>query len=215
MNRRALAFVLAGLASLFGACGGHGGLPPQNPPRVQGPDGKEYYLLDRGPYKAYYDAWGRLERLEYDSNGDRRYDIVAHHRGAKLPHLLEVDADFDGRIDRWEDYDTAGRLVKVGIARRDRGPDVWTYPGPGDHPAKREYDEDHDGKIERVELYRAGRVTRAELDGDRNGRPDRWQTWAEGRLTSEELDTDGDGRADRRIRYAEGGKILALERLSP
>jgi hypothetical protein len=124
-----------------------------------------------------------------------------------------VDADFDGRIDRWEDYDAAGRLVKVGTARHGRGPDVWTYPGPGDQPAKREHDADNDGKIERTEFYRAGRVIRVELDSDRDGRVDRWQTWAAGRVTTEELDTDGDGRADRRLRYAEGGKLLGLERL--
>jgi hypothetical protein len=53
-------------------------------------------------------------------------------------------------------------------------------------------------------------VQKVEIDADRDGRVDRWQGWKEGRLTSEELDTDGDGRADRRIRYAQG-KVVGLE----
>lgn len=202
------------LALLACACGGSGGMPPQTPPRVRGPDGKDYYLLDKGPYKAYYDAWGRLERLDYDSNGDGRPDVIAHHRGAKLPSLLEVDSDFDGTIDRWEDYDAAGRLVKVGTASRGVGPDTWAYPGPGEQPSRREYDADRDGRIEKVEIYRAGRVARVELDGDGDGRFDRWQTWAAGRLESEELDIDADGRPDRRLRYGPRGRIQAVERLA-
>jgi hypothetical protein len=211
--RRAAVLLLGVAAALGAACGGHDGLPPQSPPRVKGPDGKEYYLLDRGPAKAFYDPAGRLQRLEYDSNGDGRSDILAHHRGAKLPSLLEVDADYDGDVDRWEDYDTAGRLLKVGTSRRGRGPDVWTYPGANDQPARRDYDDDLDGSIERVESFRAGHVVHVELDGDRDGRFDRWQTWESGRLSAEELDTNADGRADRRVGYGANGKILGVERL--
>jgi hypothetical protein len=215
MKHRRAALLWLGVAALGSACGGAGGLPPQGPPRVKGPDGQEYYLLDRGPAKAYYDPWGRLQRLEYDSNGDGRTDIVAHHRGAKLPSLLEVDSDYDGSVDRWEDYDGSGHLVKVGTSRRGRGPDVWTYPGPNDRPSRRDYDDDMDGRIERVAIYRDGRVVRVELDGDRDGRFDRWQVLEAGRLSAEELDTDADGRPDRRIRYGDGGRILAMERLLP
>jgi hypothetical protein len=181
---------------------------------VTGPDGKQYYLLDKGAYKAFYNAWGRLERLQYDSNGDGRADVVAYHRGAKLPSLLEVDADFDGKVDRWEDYDASGRLVKVGTALRGSGPDNWTYPGPGELPAKREYDADRDGRIEKVEVYSGGRVTRVELDADGDGRADRWQSWRAGRLQSEELDSDADGRPDRRLRYGARGRIEAVERIA-
>ena len=215
MKKRLLVGVLAaGFGAWSAACGGHGGQAPRSPPRVKGPDGKDYYLLDKGPYKAYYDAWGRLERFDYDSNGDGKPDVVAYHRGAKLPSLLEIDSDFDGATDRWEDYDAAGRLVKVGTSQRGPGPDTWTYPGPGEQPSRREHDADHDGRIEKVESYRAGRVARVELDGDADGRIDRWQSWAAGRLETEELDTDGDGRPDRRLRYGAQGRIQAVERLT-
>jgi hypothetical protein len=201
-------------ASCAGRCGARGGLPPERPPTVTGPDGQKYHLLDRGAYKAYYDRWGRLQRLEYDSNGDGRPDQIAHHEGQKMPRTIEVDQDFDGRTDRWEDYDPAGNLAKVGTSRRGKGPDVWTSADAQGQVVRREYDEDGDGKPERWERLQGGLVTRVEIDSDRDGRPDRWQGWRAGRLEDEELDTDHDGRPDRRIRYADG-KVVGLDPVAP
>ena len=65
--------------------------PPERPTRFKGADGATYYLLDRGQYKAFYDAYGKLQRLEYDSNNDGKTDVWAHHNGAKVPGLLEID----------------------------------------------------------------------------------------------------------------------------
>jgi hypothetical protein len=197
-------------ASCAGRCGARGGLPPDRPATVTGADGQKYHLLDRGAYKAFYDRWGRLQRLEYDSNGDGRPDQIAHHQGQKSPRTIEVDQDFDGRTDRWEDYDPAGQLSKVGTSRRGKGPDIWTSADAQGRPVRREYDEDGDTRPDRWEQLREGVLRTVEIDADRDGRIDRWQAWHEGRLTTEELDTDGDGRADRRIRYAEG-KVVGLE----
>lgn len=203
-------------ASCAGHCGARGGLPPPRPPTVEGPDGKKYHLVDKGPYKAFYDAWGRLQRIEYDSNGDGRPDHIARHDGRHHPYQLDVDSDFDGRTDRWERYDDEGRLLKVGTASKPGGaPDLWTSaPAPGE-PERREHDADGDGIMERVEIVREGRVVEVQVDGDRDGRMDRWQRWEQGRLVSEDLDTDGDGKADRRVRYDPRGKVLALEPIAP
>jgi hypothetical protein len=211
--RRAPVFAAALLgASCAGQCGARGGLPPERPPTVQGPDGQKYYLVDKGPYKAFYDAWGRMQRIEYDSNGDGRPDHIARHDGRRRPHQVDVDSDFDGRTDRWERYDDEGRLLKVGTAREPgRAPDLWTSAAaPGD-PERREHDPDGDGVIDRVEILRDGRVTEVQVDGDRDGRIDRWQRWEQGHLRSEDLDTDRDGAPDRTVRYDPRGKILALE----
>jgi hypothetical protein len=179
---------------------------------VKGPDGKKYHLVDKGPYKAFYDAWGRLQRIEYDSNGDGRPDQIALHDGRKHPHQLDVDSDFDGRTDRWERYDDEGRLLKVGTASAPgRAPDLWTVIGPPGAPERREHDADGDGVMERIDVVRDGRVAAVELDSDRDGRIDRWQVWEQGRLVSEGLDTDRDGAADRTVRYDPRGKVLALE----
>jgi hypothetical protein len=207
-------FLIGLILSLLGACGGRGGLPPELPPVVKGPDGREYLLLERGAYKGFYDKWGRLQRIDYDSNADGKADNVAHHDGEKSPHLLEVDEDFDGRFDRWEDYNPAGQLIKVGVSRKHLGhPDLWLTPGPGSLPVKKEYDDNGDMRVDRVEVLRAGLIVRVELDSDGDGRMDRFQDWSTGRLASEDLDTNGDAKADRRIVYGENGRVLRLETL--
>jgi hypothetical protein len=185
--------------------------PPERPTRFKGTDGATYYLLDRGQYKAFYDAYGKLQRLEYDSNNDGKTDVWAHHNGAKVPSLLEIDENFDGKIDRWEEYNQSGLLIKVGTSRRGKGPDQWVFPGPDGSPLRREFDEDGDSRVDRIELLRQGRIVETRIDTDRDGRIDRWQFWENGRTTSEELDTDGDGRPDRRIRYGPGGAVTAVE----
>jgi hypothetical protein len=184
---------------------------------ITGPDGSDYYLLDRGAYKAFYDSWGRLQRIEYDSNGDGRPDHIAHHDGAKIPHLLEVDEDFDGRTDRWEDYDSRGVLSRAGVSRRGGdSPDLWILPGPdGVTPARKEYDDDGDGRVDRADTLTGGIVTKVEVDSNRDGRMDRFRTFSGGKLQTEEVDTDGDGKPDRRIRYGDKGQVIGLERLRP
>ena len=200
------------LAGCAGQCGARGGLPPQRPPTVKGPDGKTYHLVDKGAYKAYYDRWGRLQRIEYDSNGDGRADHTARHDGRKHAYQIDVDVDFDGRPDRWERYDDEGRLQRVGTASgAGKAPDTWEVPAADGHPARREHDADGNGVPERVEILDAGRVGEVQIDADRDGRIDRWQKWHGGRLAEEELDTDGDGRGDRRLRYDARGKLVGTE----
>jgi hypothetical protein len=210
-----LALALLAGACTDRACGGLGGMPPAPLPMVK-QGNREFYLLDRGRYKAFYDTMGRLDRIEYDSNGDGRGDYIVHYDASGQIGLVEVDEDFDGWIDRWEYYDAKGVLEKVGRSRRGRQkPDVWTFPGPQGRPSRIEYDEDGDGKVDRVEILRDGQVVKVEIDSDRDGRMDRWQTWEGGRLRSEELDTKGTGRPDRRIVYDARGSVLRVERLPP
>lgn len=177
---------------------------------MQTPTGAQY-LVTRGPYKAFYDREGRLQRLEFDPNADGHPEQVSHHNGQKIPALVEVDQDSNGTVDRWEEYDPEGVLTRVGTSRRGGPPDAWSVLGPGEIELQREYDDDGDGKVERRERLRDGSVAEREVDADRNGAIDRWQTIREGRLVEEQLDTDGDGRPDRRLRYGGQGQILALE----
>jgi hypothetical protein len=198
-----------------GRCGARGGLPPDRPPYIRGADGREYHLITKGPYKAFYDRWGRIQRLEYDSNGDGKPDQIALHDGERIPHEVDLDLDFDGQTDRWEEYDKEQHLVRVGVSRRNNGrPDEWSTPGPGDKAVRTDRDLDGDGKPERSEFFDAeGRLARVELDTDRNARTDRWQTWRAGRLVSEDLDIDGDGKPDRRLLYRADGQVAGLEQL--
>jgi hypothetical protein len=217
--RRGLPSVLLLLLGLS-ACGDGSCLYSSRGPspewtRTVGEDGVEYRLVERGPYSAYYDTSGRLQRIEFDSNGDGRPDNIAHHDGAERARLLEVDTDFDGSFDRFEHYDETGRLVKVGSAPRGRSvPERWAYPGPDGLPTRMEYDADGDGRVERAEVFEAGRIVAVEVDSDRDGRIDRWQDWRSGILASEEFDTDADGKPDRRLSYDAGGKVAGVEALT-
>lgn len=188
--------------------------PPQaQVPTVKGPDGREYVLLARGAYKPFFDARGLLDRVEYDRNGDGKTDQVARHNGNRIPEQVEDDDDFDGTPDRWLYYNPAGVLVKVGSARRGSKPDFWIYSGPDGKATRQEYDDDADGKVDRVERLKGGLIDVVEVDADRDGKPDRWQHWEKGRLQYEDIDTDADGKPDKRLRYGAKGEVVKLEPL--
>ncbi len=197
------------------ACGGHHGEPPSQPPVVSEKDGEKRYVVQRGPYKAFYDRWGRIARIEHDSNGDGKPDRISYHNAQRTPYRIEVDTDLDGRIDRWEYYDERGTLLKFGVSRQGQGPDMWVIVDAQGRPQRREYDDDHDGKVERAEILRGVHVIRTEIDSDRDGRFDRWQNWVGNLVVSEELDTDLDGKPDRRVDFNRRGGITRTERLAP
>ncbi len=194
-------------------CGARGGQAPARPNVIKERDGVPRSQVDQGKVKAYYDQWGRLERLEEDSNSDGRRDRISHHAGKKNPGLIEIDTDFDGRMDRWEQYDDAGRLVRIGASRVGGGPDVWEVLDGQGQVTRRDYDDDQDGRADRSEIVEAGRVVRTEVDADRDGRVDRWQYFDRGRLAREELDTDADGRPDRVVLYGSDGRVISMRRL--
>jgi hypothetical protein len=212
----ALAFLWVTAACGDRACGGRGGLPPKPLPVVKDPDGQTRYLLDKGSYKGYYDTTGEIARVEFDSNKDGRADYLAHYGPKRKIRLIEVDEDYDAWVDRWETYDEAGVLQKVGRSRRVKGKaDVWRFPNKDGISTRIEYDEDGDGRVDRAEVLEDGRTVQVEIDADRDGRMDRWQVWKKGRLASEDLDTRAAGQPDRRLVYGPAGTILRVERLTP
>jgi hypothetical protein len=203
------------LAGFLSGCGGLRGQPPDRPPVVKSPGGQSYYLVARGPYQAFYDAYGKLDRIEYDSNGDGKPDQIARHEGRRHPRRLEIDTDFDGRFDRWEDYDDDGRLLRHALVAKDGRAHRWTVVDAKGEPLRYEYDDKGTGHTDRVEIIADGRVARVELDSDHDGRIDRWQDWTAGRLQSESIDLDADGKPDRRLVYDGSGHVLRIERLAP
>jgi hypothetical protein len=220
MRRRT--FLVAGAALFAAACSGRacgwGGAkaPEGGLATTTRGDGRTYRVLDKGSWKGYYDAQGRISIVEYDSSGDGRPDYIAHYDESKQIRLIEVDEDGDAWVDRWEHYGPTGVLEKVGRWRKARGrADEWTFRGPDGRAVRIEYDDDGDGKPERAETLREGIVTGVETDTDRDGRMDRWQTWDHGHVTSEVLDTDGDGRPDRRLVFGPGGRLVRVERVTP
>ena len=126
--------------------------------------------------QANYDDTGSLRMLTFDSNGNGKPDTWSHMDGSRIARI-EIDADEDGAIDRWEYYDSNQQLEKVGTARRP------------------------DGKVARSEFYEGGVLTRAEEDTDGNGIVDKWETYANGVMASVAFDTEGAGHPNRRIQY--------------
>ena len=59
------------------------------------------YLFEKGPYQGFYDPSGKLMRLLYDQNGDKKADVVMLFYPSGRPKQVEADTDFDGKIDHW------------------------------------------------------------------------------------------------------------------
>jgi hypothetical protein len=176
--------------------------------------GVEVRLLEKPPYTYLYALDGTLRQMKFDSNGDRKPDVFAYFSGRNTPDRLEIDENRDGKIDRWEEYNPAGVLVRFATSRRGGTPERFVEVDPVTKLTTQvESDDDHNGKRERLELFVGGKLTRAEIDTDGDGKRDRIQDWSLGYMSTEEIDRDGDGRPDVRIRHTRSGAIAKVERL--
>ena len=108
--------------------------------------------------------------------------------------VVEIDADHDGLVDRWEYYEpTRGAGASTGSASSLSRIEQVSRRGT---------------TIVRREGYEAGELAWVREDRDADGRIDRWETYASGALSLVELDTTGAGRPDRRLRYQRDGVIV-------
>jgi hypothetical protein len=164
--------------------------------------------------KPTYDkTTGKLTQLSYDSKHNGRPDTWTDMDGTR-PLRTRIDRNGDGKVDRWEEYDDAGALARVGFSRRDNGrADAW-ISHPSDHGIQRveisSTGDEH--KIDRWEYYDPskpgaggnGALVRVEEDTVGDGRPHRWETYVDGLLETAAFDEDGDGHPDRRLVYRNG-----------
>jgi hypothetical protein len=140
---------------------------------------------------GYNAKTGRLERISYDRNKDGKPDAWLYLDGTTATRA-ELDENFDGAIDRWEEYLTSTPTVSGG-------------PVPRGQLVKAEQSTRFDGNVSRWERYDLGRLATVEEDTTGDGRPDKWETWADGSLAEVALDTKGAGKPDRRIVYPPDG----------
>ena len=160
---------------------------------------------------TYNKETGRLERLTYDANKNGVIDTWTYMDGTRTLRS-EVDANEDGKVERWEDYGDDGKVEKVALSRADTGvADMWLYPGPDGTVARAELSDRSDGAVDRWEWYEAGVIVRAEEDDNGDGAADKWETYATGAVVSAAFDENGDGRPDRRLNYGPGGALLSIE----
>jgi hypothetical protein len=174
--------------------------------------------------RASYDkTTGKLIELTLDANRNGRIDTWTEMDGTR-PLRSRIDSDEDGVLDRWEYYDEAGRLAKVGFSRKQEGqPDAWVYSTPEGRVLRIEVSSTADeARIDRWELYDAtaapgpdgtGPLLRVEEDTNHDGRKDKWEVYETGAVRSAEFDENGDGRPDRRLTYR--GQALVLIETMP
>ena len=171
--------------------------------------------------KPTYDkATGQLKELTLDANRNGRIDTWTEMDGHR-PLRSRADTNEDGTLDRWEYYDAAGTLVKVGLSRKGSGqPDAWAYAGAGGRIDRIEVSSTGDEtRIDRWEYYDAtaapgadgaGVLVRVDEDANHDGRRDKWERYDRGVLRTAEFDEDGDGRPDRRLTY-DGTALVSIE----
>jgi hypothetical protein len=123
----------------------------------------------------------------------------------------EVDANADGRVDRWE-YVVGSQVVRVGASSRHDGvEDTWTARSEtGEVIVDRALAGDR--RPVRREFYRDDALVRAEEDTNADGVTDKWETFDGGRLRTVGFDTSGKtGRPDRRLVYDPAGRFEYME----
>jgi hypothetical protein len=137
------------------------------------------------------------------------------------PVRARLDRDEDGRMDRWEYYDAAGRLNKVGFSRKGDGKaDAWAYPnGQGKIIRVDVSSTSDEKKIDRWEVYDAlgpagpdgiGALVQVVQDTNGDGTRDKWERYKDGQVITAEFDENGDGKPDRRLTYA-NAELVSIE----
>ncbi len=155
--------------------------------------------------RALYADDGSLEKVELDTDGDGRFEIVEDYRLGRRTERRE-DRDGDGvweRVFRWSPDGTA-------VCTEDRGSRGIRIVAYGDDGSIRrvEVDADRDGTFEKRWEYQEGRVVRAI-------EPGREWRYENGVPVEARIDTDGDGRPERVERYRAGGRVARVEELAP
>jgi len=155
-----------------------------------------------------------------DTNGDGRYDAELKFKEGK-PAYREEDSDHDGKMDRFTEFDAAGRPLVVreegrttrflkgeilSVEETGKGRTVFTEY-EGGQPARQTVDEDGNGRPEQtIHFDREGRIARAERDTNLDGRPDTWERYQTGVLIRTEQDRNHDGKIDAETVYVKGNR---------
>ena len=150
---------------------------------------------------AYDSETGKLRQLTVNASIDGKPNITSYMDGTKFVRI-EIDANEDGRIDRWEYYGANQKLHRVGSSRADDGiADAWVFQATDGSVDRVEVSTHRDGRINRTEFYEHGAMTRAEEDTDTDGRVDKWERYESGALVSVSFDTTKSGKPTTTIDY--------------
>jgi hypothetical protein len=152
--------------------------------------------------EATYDkATGKLSQLTLNTNKDGKPNIHSYMDGSNFLRI-EIDADEDGKVDRWEYYGPDQKLERVGFSRANDGiADAWAFQGPDGVLQRLEVATRRDGKPNRTEFYEKSVLARAEEDTDADGRVDKWEQYESGTLVSVSFDTTKSGKPTNTVDY--------------
>jgi antitoxin component YwqK of YwqJK toxin-antitoxin module len=166
---------------------------------------------DGRPDQWQYRENGVLVRELFDQNGDGRVDrTVRYDPATGQKRSEEDDANQDGHVDSWVEYQGGQVVRRRQDTSGDGEPDVWTFY-QGGQVARIEEDRDGDGFRDRVGYYALGKLQRESEDSNGDGRPDRITLYdGQERVRQRSEDRDGDGLVDARSFY-ENGKLVRKE----
>jgi hypothetical protein len=170
---------------------------------------------------AVYDpATGELRALAYDVNHSGRNNAVMYMDGTRVQRI-ELDADGNGKVERWDFYGEDGKLARVGLSQRNDGVmDAEALYTEGGALAKLRISTRRDGRFDRTEFYENSLLVRSEDDTDGDGKPDKWDTYesqpdapagSRASIASTAIDETGRGRPTRRFVYGARGTIARVE----
>jgi hypothetical protein len=117
--------------------------------------------------------------VKYDDNHDGKPDHFLTYRNGLLAKV-EVDRNFDGKIDKWEICDSEGR------------------------PKQAELDNNFDGRPDEWVTFRDGHVETEKIDTDFNGIPDMFATYKNGIIAQMDVRPNDSAIVVRRYIYVNG-----------
>lgn len=155
--------------------------------------------------KEYRNELNQIVRA-YDGNLDDKPDVIRYLDEVADPEdpsktirklrKMELDVNYDGRIDVIRAYDEAGKLKsEESDVNLDGSPDIISYYDRG-ALAKKEILEPGTRRVLATRYYAGGNVLRVEKDTNADTKIDYWEYYEQGVLDRIGRDFNGDERAD-------------------
>ena len=142
-----------------------------------------------------------------DKNGDGKPDLWGYYSEQGDLERVELDDNFDGKIDNWQTYQAGKILTMVRDTNFDGKKDTWDYFEQGIR-TRQEQDQDGDGKVDLwVQLGKDEKVAATSRDTNKDGKPDLWIEYDEQEKPKvEKCDRDFNGQVEL-IKHYQNGEL--------
>lgn len=169
---------------------------------------------DGAPDRTEIYVDGRLNRIDYDSDGDGRYDTTDQVNPEGVVVMIMTDRNWNTLPERWVQLNARRQVASEWIdANEDSTPERYRSFDTAGRLTEEGVDDDGDGLYELNRTFNtrwpptAGPL-RVERDDDRDGIFERRETYTqEGRLRTVNDDSDGDSVRDRIAVYRPDGSV--------